>query len=69
MLVTKHYFLQMIRKDYKETIPCKITLYRTFLKCGIKTWEQVIKALERSGHGDMVDQVKVQLLKDLPLAS
>ena len=59
----------MIRKDYKETTPCKITLYRTFLKCGIKTWEQVIKALQRSGNGDFVEPVKVQLLKDLSLAS
>ena len=60
------HFLQMIRRDFKETIPCKIALYRNFLQCGVKSWEQVIKALERSGYGDMAEQVKVQLCEDLP---
>ena len=59
----------MSRKDNKDTSSCKIALYRNFLKCGIKTWEQVIKALQRSGNGDLVEPVKVQLLKDLSLAS
>ena len=55
----------MIKRDNeaKGTSSCKIALYRTFLKCGVKTWEQVIKALEKCGHDDMAEQVKVQLLK------
>ena len=56
--------LQEIKKDNKETRSCKIVLYRTFLKCGIKTWGQVIKALEKSGHDDIVEQVKLKLLKN-----
>ena len=55
----------MIKRDNeaKGTTSCKIALYRIFLQCGVKTWEQVIKALEKCGHGDMAEQVKVQLLK------
>ena len=60
-----HYFLQMIRKDHKETIPCKIALYRKFLECGVTTWEKVIQALEHSSNGDIAKQVKSHLLKDL----
>lgn len=55
----------MIRRDNKGTTSCKIALYRTFLQCGVKTWGQVIKALQRSGHGNIADQVKTQLVNDL----
>ena len=55
----------MIKRDNeaKGTTSCKIALFRTFLQCGIKTWEQVIKALKRCNHGDLAKQVKLQLLK------
>ena len=55
----------MIKRDNeaKGTSSCKIALYRTFLKCGVKTWEQVIKALEKCRQSDIAEQVKVQLLK------
>ena len=55
----------MIKRDNeaKGTTSCKIALYRTFLQCGVKTWEQVIKALKRCNHGDLAEQVKLQLLK------
>ena len=43
---------------------CKIELYRTFLKCGNKTWEQVVKALQNSGNGEIAKQVKLELLKN-----
>ena len=56
--------LQEIKKDHKETRSCKIILYRTFLKCGIKTWGQVIKALEKSGHDDIAEHVKLELLNN-----
>ena len=61
----QHYHLQEIKRanEAKGTRSCKIALYRTFLKCGVKTWEQVIKALEECGHEETAEQVKVQLLK------
>ena len=42
----------------------KVTVYRKFLECGVKTWEQVIRALERSGYGDIAKQVKMQLIEN-----
>ena len=56
--------LQEIKRDNEGVRSCKITLYRTFLKCGIKTWEKVINALENSGHDDVAKHVKMQLLKN-----
>ena len=58
-------YLQEIKRDneVKGTGSCKIVLYRTFLQCGVRTWEQVIKALEKSWQGDFIEQVKLQLLK------
>ena len=41
-----------------------MTVYRKFLECGVKTWEQVIGALERSGYDDIAAQVKTQLLEN-----
>ena len=57
-------YLQEIKKDneLKGTASCKIALYHTFLKCGIKTWEQVIKALHNSDHDEIAEHVKLQLL-------
>ena len=48
----------------KGTSSCKMALYRTFLKCGVKTWEHVIEALGNSGDADIAKQVKMRLLKD-----
>ena len=61
--------LQEIKRDneVKGTKDCKITLYRTFLQCGVKTWEQVIEALDNSGHADIAKQVKMRLLKDFAI--
>ena len=58
--------MQVIKRDneLKGTSTCKIVLYRMFLKCGIKTWEQVIKALQNSDHGEIADNVKLQLFKN-----
>ena len=55
----------MIKRDNeaKGTRSCKIALYRTFLQCGVRTWEQVIKALENCGHEETAEEVKAQLLK------
>ena len=56
----------MIKRDneLKGTKSCKLALYRTFLQYGhAKSWEQVIKALEKCDHGDIAEQVKVKLLK------
>ena len=60
------FYLQEIKIDneLKGTSSCKIALYRVFLKCGNKTWEQVIKALQNSDHGKIAEQVKLQLLKN-----
>ena len=57
-------YLQEIKKDneIKGTTACKIVLYRTFLKCGTRTWERVIKALQNSDHDEIADHVKLQLL-------
>ena len=59
-------YLQEIKRDNdgKGTTSCKITLYRTFLRCGIKTWEQVIEALNNSGYDKIAEQVQERLLKD-----
>ena len=56
-------YLQEIKKDNEGTVSRKVALYRTFLQCGVRTWEQVIKALEICGHGEIADQVKMQLLE------
>lgn len=53
----------MIKRDHKETASCKIALYRAFLKCGVKTWKQVIVALEGSGNHNFAEQVKLNLVK------
>ena len=62
-------YLQEIKRDneVKGTRYCKITLYRTFLQCGVKTWEHVIEALDNSGHADIAEQVKRRLLKDFSI--
>ena len=49
--------------DYEVTASCKIALYREFLKCGVTTWEQVIKALEKSGNGDIAKEVTTKLFE------
>ena len=41
-----------------------MALYETFLQCGVKTWETVVKALEESENGTIAEQVKRQLVKD-----
>ena len=38
-------------------------MYEEFLKCGIKTWETVINALEESGEINIAEEVKTKLLK------
>ena len=55
----------MIKRDneVKGTVSCKIALYRTFLQCGVRTWEQVIQALKKSGQGEIIKQLKLQLLE------
>ena len=59
-------YLQEIKRDNegKGTRSSKITLYRTFLQCGVNTWEQVIRALESCDHGDIAEQVKMKLLEN-----
>ena len=39
-------------------------LYRTFLKCGVATWETVIDALEGSDHDNIAKEVKMKLIHD-----
>ena len=60
--------LQEIKIDNegKGINSCKIVLYQTFLRCGVKTWETVVNALEESDNDDMAKQVKMQLIKDYP---
>ena len=41
-----------------------MALYETFLECGVKTWETVVKALEESENDSIAEQVKKQLVKD-----
>ena len=61
-----HVCLQEIKRDNeaKGSRSCKITLYRTFLQCGVRTWEQVIRALERCDHGDIAEQVIMKLIEN-----
>lgn len=61
------YFYQKIKTGYeaKGTNACKIALYRAFFKCGVKTWETVINALERSNHVNIADDLKARLGKNL----
>ena len=58
-------YFQKIKRDNEEngTASCKIALYRAFLKYGIKTWEQVIKALKHSGYDEIAEHVELELLK------
>ena len=55
--------MQEIKRDNeaKGTRSCKIALYRTFLQCGVRTWGQVITALENCGYEEIAEKVKVQL--------
>ena len=55
--------MQEIKKDNDDTPSRKVALYKNFLQCGVRTWEQVIKALEICGHDDIAEQVKTQLLE------
>ena len=57
--------LQVIKRDneIKGTVSCKIALYRIFLQCGVRTWGQVIRALEKSGQGGIIEQLQLQLLE------
>ena len=56
-------YLQEIKKDNEGMGSRKIALCRTFLQCGMKIWEQVIKALEICDHDEIADQVKMKLLE------
>ena len=56
-------YLQEIKKGNEGTTSRKIALYRTFLQCDSRRWEQVINALEICGHGDIAKQVKEHLLE------
>ena len=56
-------YLKEIKEDNEGTVSRKIALYRTFLQCGVRTWEQVIKALEICDHGEIAKQLKIQLLE------
>ena len=59
-------FLQEIKvnNEGKGVRSCKIVLYRTFLKCGVKTWETVINALEESDNETIAEEVKTKLIKE-----
>ena len=64
-----HYFficnMQEIKRDneIKGTASCKIALYTTFLRCGVRTWEQVLMALHNSDQGEIAKEVQMQLLE------
>ena len=45
---------------------CKMALYETFSQCGVRTWETVVNALEKSDNDDLAKQVKMHLIKDYP---
>ena len=57
--------MQEIKRDHVNigTASCKIALYTTFLQCGVKTWEQVLIALHKSGQGELAKEVEKQLLE------
>ena len=53
-----------VNNEGKGVKSCKMALYRTFLKCGVKTWETVINALEESDNESIAEEVKTKLLKE-----
>ena len=53
-----------IDNDGKGLNSCKMALYRKFLKCGVRTWEKVISALELSENVNIMKEVKMKLMKD-----
>jgi len=61
-----HIFYQEIKIDNegKRLSSCKMALYRKYLKCGVKTWETVINALELSKNVNIMKEVKMHLIKD-----
>ena len=65
-MISATFCLQEIKRDNAEkgTGSCKIVLYRTFLQCGVRTWGQVIKALEKSDNDNIADETKVQLVEN-----
>ena len=55
--------LQMIRKNHQEIESCKIELFQEFIRCGVRTWETVINALEKSNELNIAEYVKMKLNK------
>ena len=57
--------MQEIKRDneIKGTTSCKIALYTTFIQVGVRTWEQVLIALNKSGHKEIAKEVEKQLLE------
>lgn len=41
-----------------------MALYDKFLQCGVRTWDTVVDALEKSDNDNIAKDVKVQLVKD-----
>lgn len=39
-------------------------LYRAFMKCGVKTWETVVNALEDSDNVNIAKEIKKKLVED-----
>ena len=53
--------LQEIKRDNQKVASRKRALYQEFLKCGVKTWETVISALEKSDEANIAEQVKQKI--------
>ena len=60
------YFSQEIKvnNEGKGVKSYKMALYRTFLKCGVKTWETVINALDESDNESIAKDLKTKLLNE-----
>ena len=57
--------MQEIKRDnaINGTTSCKIALYTTFIQVGVRTWEHVLIALNKSGHKEIAKEVEKQLLE------
>lgn len=51
-----------VDNESKGVTACKMALYRTFLKCGVATWETVVDALEGSDYDNIAKEVKMKLI-------
>jgi len=53
-----------MNNEIKGVNSCKIALYRKFIQVGERTWQRVLKALDKSGNRRLAEEVEAELQKE-----